>query len=157
MAMAEVLREKRKARGLTQEQVANYLGITTPAVNKWEKGLSCPDLTLLPVLARLLKTDPNTLLGFQENLSDLEVTLFLNDAAQNRLCSAKDHADVWAILCDVMLVANLPDGEQPRGGFTRHEQKSFRRPALGRTVFSARVDSQPLCLRVQLELARRGG
>ena len=82
MAMAEVLREKRKALGLTQEQVANYLGITTPAVNKWEKGLSCPDLTLLPVLARLLKTDPNTLLGFQENLSDLEVTLFLNDVAQ---------------------------------------------------------------------------
>lgn len=83
MAMAEVLREKRKALGLTQEQVANYLGITTPAVNKWEKGLSCPDLTLLPVLARLLKTDPNTLLGFQENLSDLEVTLFLNDVAQH--------------------------------------------------------------------------
>ena len=84
MAMAEVLREKRKALGLTQEQVANYLGITTPAVNKWEKGLSCPDLTLLPVLARLLKTDPNTLLGFQENLSDLEVTLFLNDVAQRK-------------------------------------------------------------------------
>ena len=82
MAMAEVLREKRKALGLTQEQVANYLGITTPAVNKWEKGLSCPDLTLLPVLARLLKTDPNTLLGFQENLTDMEVTLFLNDVAQ---------------------------------------------------------------------------
>jgi transcriptional regulator with XRE-family HTH domain len=40
MAMAEVLRDKRKALGLTQEQVANYLGITTPAVNKWEKGVS---------------------------------------------------------------------------------------------------------------------
>ncbi|MCI2059059.1 MAG: helix-turn-helix domain-containing protein [Oscillibacter sp.] len=82
MAIGEILREKRKALGLTQEQVANYVGITAPAVNKWEKGLSCPDLTFLPVLARLLKTDPNTLLGFQENLTDREITLFLNDAAQ---------------------------------------------------------------------------
>lgn len=33
-----VIREKRKELGLTQEQVAGYLGVSTPAVNKWEKG-----------------------------------------------------------------------------------------------------------------------
>lgn len=76
MKIGEVLREKRKAAGLTQEQVTNALGITAPAVNKWERGLTCPDLTLLPVLARLLKTDPNTLLCFQENMTDREITLF---------------------------------------------------------------------------------
>ena len=70
MEIGEVLRERRRAVGLTQEQVANALGITTPAVNKWARGLSCPDLTLLPVLARLLKTDPNTPLCFQETMTD---------------------------------------------------------------------------------------
>ncbi|MGO5050996.1 helix-turn-helix domain-containing protein [Lachnospiraceae bacterium LCP25S3_G4] len=68
--MNDILRDKRKSLGLTQEQVASYLGITAPALNKWEKGLSCPDIALLPALACLMKTDPNTLLCFKENLSD---------------------------------------------------------------------------------------
>ncbi|MEG1884580.1 MAG: helix-turn-helix transcriptional regulator, partial [Clostridia bacterium] len=77
----DILRDKRKSLGLTQEQVATYLGITAPAVNKWEKGLSCPDIALLPILARLLKTDPNTLLCFKESLSDQEIGLFLNQVS----------------------------------------------------------------------------
>ncbi len=81
MNMNDILRDKRKSLGLTQEQVASFLGITAPAVNKWEKGLSCPDIALLPALARLLKTDPNTLLCFKENLSDQEIGLFLNEVS----------------------------------------------------------------------------
>ncbi|MGI6110166.1 MAG: helix-turn-helix domain-containing protein, partial [Eubacteriaceae bacterium] len=82
MEIGEVLRKKRKAAGLTQEQVANALGITAPAVNKWEHGLSCPDLALLPALARLLRTDPNTLLSFQEKMTDREITFFTNQVAE---------------------------------------------------------------------------
>lgn len=78
MKMDAMLREKRRALGLTQEQVANALGVTTPAVNKWEKGATCPDIALLPALARLLKTDPNTLLDFEERLSHQEIWDFLN-------------------------------------------------------------------------------
>ena len=66
MKINEVIREKRKEQQLTQEQVAEYLGVSTPAVNKWEKGLSYPDITILPPLARLLKVDLNTLLCFDE-------------------------------------------------------------------------------------------
>ena len=46
---------KRKELSLTQEQIAELLGVSTPAVNKWEKGSTYPDITLLPALARLLK------------------------------------------------------------------------------------------------------
>lgn len=35
--IGEIIKEKRKNLKLTQEQVAEYLGVTTPAVNKWEK------------------------------------------------------------------------------------------------------------------------
>lgn len=80
--MDQIICKKRKALGLTQEQVANYLGVTTPAVNKWEKGATCPDLALLPALARLLKTDPNTLLCFEESLTKQEIARFLNEAAK---------------------------------------------------------------------------
>lgn len=78
MKINEIIKERRLAKNMTQEQVASYLGVTAPAVNKWEKGSSYPDITLLPPLARLLDTDLNTLLSFQEELTDKEITLFLN-------------------------------------------------------------------------------
>ena len=82
MKIEETIRERRLAKHLTQEQLANYLGVTAPAVNKWEKGISYPDIRLLPALARLLDTDLNTLLSFQDDLTEQEVALFLNQVSQ---------------------------------------------------------------------------
>ena len=73
MQMNEVIQTRRRALGLTQEQVADALGVTAPAVNKWEKGSTCPDIALLAPLARLLGIDLNELLCFHENLTDQEV------------------------------------------------------------------------------------
>lgn len=39
MRINEIIRERRLAENLTQEQVALRLGVTAPAVNKWEKGV----------------------------------------------------------------------------------------------------------------------
>ena len=77
MPFHTVIRERRKELGLTQEQLAGYLGVTAPAVNKWERGNSYPDVGLLPVLARVLKTDLNTLLCFQQELTDQVTKMFL--------------------------------------------------------------------------------
>lgn len=79
MKINEIIREKRKALSLTQEQIAEYLGVSTPAVNKWEKGSTYPDITLLPALARLLKIDLNTLMSFQDDLSDVEIVNFVDE------------------------------------------------------------------------------
>ncbi len=76
MRLHEIIREKRKALELTQEQAAARLGITASAFNKWERGISCPDITILPALARLLETDLNTLLSFQEDLTNQEIALW---------------------------------------------------------------------------------
>lgn len=73
MKMNTVIQEKRRALGLTQEQVAEHLGVSIPAVSKWETGQTCPDVALLPRLARLLKIDLNTLFSFQETLSQEEI------------------------------------------------------------------------------------
>lgn len=79
MKFQEIMKAKRRYLKLTQEDIANALGVSTPAVNKWEKGISYPDITLLPALARLLETDLNTLLSYQEDLSENEIGVFLND------------------------------------------------------------------------------
>lgn len=73
MRINGVIKYYRKRENLTQEQVANYLNISTPAVNKWESGISYPDITLLSPLARVLKIDVNTLLAFNEELTDAEI------------------------------------------------------------------------------------
>ncbi len=40
MAIGDIIRKYRKNKGMTQEEMAACLGVTTPAVNKWEKGVS---------------------------------------------------------------------------------------------------------------------
>lgn len=40
MKISQIIREKRKQLGLTQENVAEYLGVSIPAVSKWENGVS---------------------------------------------------------------------------------------------------------------------
>ena len=82
MKINEIIKQRRLENNLTQEQIAERLGVTTPAVNKWEKGTCYPDITLLPALARLLGTDLNTLLSFKEDLSKEEVALFINELAE---------------------------------------------------------------------------
>ncbi len=80
MKINMIIKNKRIEQNLTQEQLANCLGVSAPAVSKWEKGVSYPDITLLSPLARLLKIDLNTLLSFNEELSDREIGEFLNNA-----------------------------------------------------------------------------
>ena len=82
MKINEIIKERRMLQGLTQEQMANRLGVSAPAVNKGEKGSSYPDITILPPLARLLKVDLNTLLSFSEDLTDQDIARCVNEIAE---------------------------------------------------------------------------
>ena len=82
MQMKDVIRRKRKELDLTQEQMAEYLGVSAPAVNKWESGATYPDLSLVPALARLLKTDLNTLMCFHEDPTREEIAQYMNEVAE---------------------------------------------------------------------------
>lgn len=92
MNIGEQIRTYRKENGLTQEQIAQYLGVTAPAVNKWERGNTLPDITLLPALARLLKIDMNTLFSFHEELTDIEIAHFVNTLYDRAMASDIDEA-----------------------------------------------------------------
>ena len=52
----------RKAKGMTQEELANQLGVSSQAVSKWENDASCPDISLLPQLSRVLGVTTDELL-----------------------------------------------------------------------------------------------
>lgn len=56
----------RKRLGMTQEQLAEKLGITAQAVSKWENNQSCPDITAIPLLADIFQISTDVLLGLEE-------------------------------------------------------------------------------------------
>ena len=61
--LAENLKKYRILKNLTQEDVAEYLRITSQSVSKWERGESYPDITLLPALANIYETSIDLLIG----------------------------------------------------------------------------------------------
>ena len=61
--LPENLKKYRILKDLTQEDVAEYLGITAQSVSKWERGESYPDITFLPALANIFETSVDLLIG----------------------------------------------------------------------------------------------
>lgn len=80
MQMNEIIKGRRKELGMTQEQMADFLGVTPSAVHKWEKGSCYPDVTSLPALARLLEVDLNTLFSFEDDFTEEEMDACLDQA-----------------------------------------------------------------------------
>lgn len=72
----------RKSKSMTQEQLALALGVSPPAVSKWETGASCPDIALLCPLARALGTNVDTLLQFEETLTEEQIDARLNEIVE---------------------------------------------------------------------------
>ena len=63
----------RKEKGLTQEELAQHMGISPQAVSKWENDQTCPDISALPKLARLFGVTVDELLEGKEALPAVRV------------------------------------------------------------------------------------
>ena len=73
MQIGQVIRKYRKDKNMTQEEMANRLGVTAPAVNKRENEVSFPDITLLAPIARLFGITVDELLSFHQELTNEEI------------------------------------------------------------------------------------
>ncbi len=69
----------RKQKGMTQEELAKTLGVTNQAVSKWESGQCCPDIQLLPNLAKLFEVSVDELLGCNSAKGLGDICLNLKD------------------------------------------------------------------------------
>ena len=106
--------------------MANRLGITTPAVNKWENENSYPDIALLAPIARLLGISLDTLLSFQEDLTGEEITAIVLETDQRLKTSTYDEVFLW--------VKSINDGKESssnnqRNRITGYGQKSLFTPS----------------------------
>lgn len=124
--MGKFISEMRKSQNLTQKDLASRLEITDKAISKWERGISCPDISLLIPLAQILGVTTSELLNGEKGASPeksgealVEETLLYSDksAAQKLdrargmiftfLSSSFILAAVICFICDFCIAGQL--------------------------------------------------
>ena len=95
--IGKFIAQRRKGQNLTQEQLAEKLGITYKAVSKWECGKGLPDASIMMELCEILKITVNDLLS-GEKINDKDYML---KAEENFICLKKKVDKVIRVLCIV--------------------------------------------------------
>ena len=98
--LGEKIRELRKARDISQETLADALGVSFQAVSKWERGETAPDVTLIPAIASYFGVSTDELFGF--DLHEVEKKV---DAIVDRwreLCVAGDEVQAEMLVRDAL-------------------------------------------------------
>ena len=60
--IGETIKSMRKDKNITQEMLANFLGVTNQSISKWERNETYPDITMLPAIASFFGTSVDNLL-----------------------------------------------------------------------------------------------
>lgn len=84
MNIGKKIKELRKQRGITQEQLAESIGVSFQAVSKWENNIALPDITLVPILASYFGATTDELLGFSIAEAEVEVNSIAQEAYKFR-------------------------------------------------------------------------
>lgn len=73
LTFSSILLNLRKVEGKTQQDIAEYIGVTTAAVSKWETGQSYPDIMTLPKLATYFNISIDEILGYEPQMSKQDI------------------------------------------------------------------------------------
>ena len=77
--LSKKLKELRKKRNITQEQLAGFLEVSPQAVSRWETGVTCPDISNLPRIAELFCITVDDLLGVNETEKRREINAVISE------------------------------------------------------------------------------
>ena len=79
--IAGTIRSLRKEMGITQEEFAGAMGVTTQAISKWERGEGYPDITFLPDIAEYFHVSLDTLCGIDEQQKQKQISSIIHATA----------------------------------------------------------------------------
>ena len=82
MSVGSTIKRLRREKNITQEQLAEYLGITSRAISQWECGRTAPDISQLPALCHIFDVSSDVLLGIDVEKNNEKIKKYLNDAAE---------------------------------------------------------------------------
>ena len=89
MNIGTKIKELRKKRGMTQEQLAEYMNVSAQAVSKWENETAYPDIILIPKIAAIFEVSTDHLFGINDNVDNERTRAVI--AEYNRLCKEGDN------------------------------------------------------------------
>ena len=79
MTLGEKIKELRIKNNLSQEELANKLGVTRQAVSKWEQNLALPDTNNLILISKIFNVKIDELINYNNNLSDKNINVDINN------------------------------------------------------------------------------
>lgn len=83
LKLGENLKKFRLQRELTQEQLADILGVSAQAVSRWENGTTYPDITLLPTVASYFEITLDELMGMDNWRSEEQLKGLISQLDEN--------------------------------------------------------------------------
>lgn len=78
LGIGETIKNMRREKDITQEELADMLGVSCQSVSRWETGACYPDMELLPVLSEFFGVTVDKLLGIDERIEQKNVDQYLN-------------------------------------------------------------------------------
>ena len=85
LKIGEKIIECRRQQGITQDDLAQYMGVSKASVSKWETSTSYPDITLLPRIASYFSITVDELLGYEPQMSKRQIRSSIQQLSQNFL------------------------------------------------------------------------
>ena len=103
--LKENIKVARKAKGLTQEELADELHVVRQTISKWEQGLSVPDAEMLILISKILEIPVSTLLGESiEKKSEDEIENLSNQLAAINLSLAQSKENRRSIIRHLLII-----------------------------------------------------
>ena len=145
LTIGQNIRAFRRKNDLTQEALANRLGVTYQSISRWENGTTYPDLELIPAIAETLAVTVDELLGMPQIEKEKRAAATF-DALRRECLKEKYNADrIVALLRDVR--RNYLDSDSAKRHFTEGHDRAFRDPAIlpeVRLLAEAYLDRHPM-------------
>lgn len=91
--LSQNLTRLRKEKKITQEELAEFVGVTKASVSKWETGATTPDIQILPVLAAFFDVSVDELLGYEAQLTKKQIQYLYHDLAKK--FAEREFAEAW--------------------------------------------------------------
>ena len=94
--IGETIKSMRKDKNITQETLANFLGVTNQSISKWERNETYPDISMLPAIASFFGTSVDNLLGINKIEQERKVQQYYKE--YSRLWSEHKFTEVTALM-----------------------------------------------------------
>lgn len=94
-------KELRKSQGLTQEQIAEMLGVSSQAISKWECGTAYPDIEMLPIITNIFKVSTDYLLGVDVTKQEMDIAEIITRS--KTLCNNNKDTEAVSLLRNAMI------------------------------------------------------